>query len=181
MGFFSFVQSLFKSSDKACQTDVPNVAQAPNTPDAEESFEMNSDAGHIVSIADLPLKSDSSVLDSRWPPFPRAVQVLSPKHLINAQAELVRNLCSAIPLSDDEVERYLMPVVWNLACFVHLLPASAHHHHRGLGGFSGIRSKQPSCRTDRQEQDFRLQGQAGRRLHEQGALDSGLCACRAHA
>lgn len=137
MGFFSFVQSLFKSSDKACQTDVPNVAQAPNTPDAEESFEMNSDAGHIVSIADLPLKSDSSVLDSRWPPFPRAVQVLSPKHLINAQAELVRNLCSAIPLSDDEVERYLMPVVWNLACFVHLLPASAHHHHRGLGGLFG--------------------------------------------
>lgn len=137
MGFFSFVQSLFKSSDKACQTDVPNVAQAPNTPDAEESFEMDSDAGHIVSIADLPLKSDSSVLDSRWPPFPRAVQVLSPKHLINAQAELVRNLCSAIPLSDDEVERYLMPVVWNLACFVHLLPASAHHHHRGLGGLFG--------------------------------------------
>ena len=137
VGFFSFVQSLFKSSDKAGQADVPDDAQAPNTPDAEESFEMDSDAGHIVSIADLPLKSDSSVLDSRWPPFPRAVQVLSPKHLINAQAELVRNLCSAIPLSDDEVERYLMPVVWNLACFVHLLPASAHHHHRGLGGLFG--------------------------------------------
>lgn len=137
VGFFSFVQSFFKSSDKARQTDVPDADQAPNTPDAEESFEMDSDAGHIVSIADLPLKSDSSVLDSRWPPFPRAVQVLSPKHLINAQAELVRNLCSAIPLSDDEVERYLMPVVWNLACFVHLLPASAHHHHRGLGGLFG--------------------------------------------
>lgn len=137
VGFFSFVQSLFKSSDKASQTDVPDDAQAPNTPDAEESFEMDSDAGHIVSIADLPLKSDNSVLDSRWPPFPRAVQVLSPKHLIKAQAELVRNLCSAIPLSDDEVERYLMPVVWNLACFVHLLPASAHHHHRGLGGLFG--------------------------------------------
>lgn len=137
VGFFSFVQSLFKSSDKAGQADVPDDAQAPNTPDAEESFEMDSDAGHIVSIADLPLKADSSVLDSRWPPFPRAVQVLSPKHLINAQAELVRNLCSAIPLSDDEVERYLMPVVWNLACFVHLLPASAHHHHRGLGGLFG--------------------------------------------
>ena len=113
MGFFSFVQSFFKSSDKARQTDVPDADQAPNIPDAEESFEMDSDAGHIMSIADLPLKSDSSVLDSRWPPFPRAVQVLSPKHLINAQAELVRNLCSAIPLSDDEVERYLMPVVWN--------------------------------------------------------------------
>ena len=88
VGFFSFVQSLFKSSDKAGQADVPDADQAPNTPDAEESFEMDSDAGHIVSIADLPLKSDSSVLDSRWPPFPRAVQVLSPKHLINAQAEL---------------------------------------------------------------------------------------------
>ena len=137
VGFFSFVQSLFKSSDKASQTDVPDDTQAPNTSDAAESFEMDSDAGHIVSIADLPLKSDNSVLDSRWPPFPRAVQVLSPKHLINAQAELVRNLCSAIPLSDDEVERYLMPVVWNLACFVHLLPASAHHHHRGLGGLFG--------------------------------------------
>ena len=96
VGFFSFVQSLFKSSDKASQTDVPDDTQAPNTSDAAESFEMDSDAGHIVSIADLSLKSDSSVLDSRWPPFPRAVQVLSPKHLINAQAELVRNLCSVL-------------------------------------------------------------------------------------
>ena len=151
MGFFSFVQSFFKSSDKARQTDVPDADQAPNTPDAEESFEMDSDAGHIVSIADLPLKSDSSVLDSRWPPFPRAVQVLSPKHLINAQAELVRNLCSAIPLSDDEVERYLMPaVVADDAGYAGYAIAAISCRHpptiiiAASGGFSGIRSKQPS-------------------------------------
>ena len=114
---------------------VPSPSSEVQT--EEEAFAMDSDAGHVVSIADLPTKSDRSVLDSRWPPFPRAVQVLSPKHLIDAQAELVRNLCSAIPLSDEEVEQYLMPVIWNLACFVHLLPASAHHHHRGLGGLFG--------------------------------------------
>ena len=137
MGFFSFLQSFFRPT----QTAVPTQDEAPSTETdsspTDEAFAMNSDMGHVVAIADLPIKSDRSVLDSRWPPFPRAVQVLSPKHLIDAQAELVRNLCSAIPLSDAEVELYLMPVVWNLACFVHLLPASAHHHHRGLGGLFG--------------------------------------------
>lgn len=137
MGLFSFIKSCFKSSENSKEATQPEEKATPETNENEESYAMDSDAGHIVQIADLPMKSDSSVLDSRWPPFPRAVQVLSPKHLIDAQAELVRNLCSAIPLSDEEVERYLMPVVWNLACFVHLLPASAHHHHRGLGGLFG--------------------------------------------
>ena len=98
---------------------------------------MNSDNGHVISMKDIPLKADRSVLESKWPPFPRAISVLTPKHLIDAQADLVRQLCAAIPFSDEEVECYLMPVIWNLACFVHLLPASAHHHHRGLGGLFG--------------------------------------------
>lgn len=139
MGLFSTIKSWF-SSDKASKSDEAETLKQPLSSDLEnndDAFAMNSDSGHVVSISELPVKSDSSVLDSRWPPFPRAVQVLSPKHLIDAQAELVRQLCSAIPLSDEEVERYLMPVVWNLACFVHLLPASAHHHHRGLGGLFG--------------------------------------------
>lgn len=137
MGFFSFLQSFFRPTPTAVPTEDEAASTETDTFSTDDAFAMNSDTGHVVAIADLPIKSDRSVLDSRWPPFPRAVQVLSPKHLIDAQAELVRNLCSAIPLSDAEVELYLMPVVWNLACFVHLLPASAHHHHRGLGGLFG--------------------------------------------
>ena len=137
MGFFSFLQSFFRPTPTAVPVQDEASSTETDSSPTDEAFAMNSDMGHVVAIADLPIKSDRSVLDSRWPPFPRAVQVLSPKHLIDAQAELVRNLCSAIPLSDAEVELYLMPVVWNLACFVHLLPASAHHHHRGLGGLFG--------------------------------------------
>ncbi len=33
-----------------------------------------------------------------------------------------------------EFEALAMPVLWRYAAFVHLLPASETHHHRGAGG-----------------------------------------------
>ena len=47
---------------------------------------------------------------------------------------LIRDLCYASKLSEDEYEAYLLPVIANLAHVVHLLPASAYDHHQGYGG-----------------------------------------------
>ena len=49
-----------------------------------------------------------------------------------ANAKLIRELCYASSLS-EEVQRFLLPVITNLAKIVHLVPASDHYHH-GYGG-----------------------------------------------
>lgn len=87
-----------------------------------------------LKIADLPEESDVTLRDTKWPPDPRFNEPFTVRQVFNQQGGLIRRICSAMPLSDEDLERYFLPAVWNVANFVHLLSASKDTHHRGYGG-----------------------------------------------
>lgn len=90
-----------------------------------------------LTMRDLPEKSLDSVPEARWPPFPRAVEAVTSRAIIDSQAELIRSLCRVTPLSEKEIDAVLLPCIVSLAEFVHLLPASQYDHHMGTGGLFG--------------------------------------------
>ena len=104
---------------------------------ASPSPSDGTDGAPVLTIRDLPEKSLASVPEARWPPFPRAVEAVSSRDIINSQAELIRSLCRVTPLSEKEIDAVLLPCIVSLAEFVHLLPASQYDHHMGTGGLFG--------------------------------------------
>lgn len=70
----------------------------------------------------------------RYPPFVKGLPVSSTDEVLVTQAELIERIRMALGLNIAEFEALLLPVLRNYAAFVHLLPASEAHHHRGQGG-----------------------------------------------
>ena len=70
----------------------------------------------------------------RYPPFKRGLPASTPAQIIKSQGDLIWRIKMVTGLSEGEFDRYVMPVIINYAKFVHLLPASEKHHHRGIGG-----------------------------------------------
>lgn len=85
-------------------------------------------------LSELPLVADTSKIDAAWPPAPHPVEALSVHDMFVANTTLIRELCYAARLSEDELHRFLLPVITNLAMIVHLAPASEYDHHQGYGG-----------------------------------------------
>lgn len=54
--------------------------------------------------------------------------------VIAYNAGAVRALFAAVGLSQEELDKYLLPTIRRLAAMVHLLPASAGYHHKECGG-----------------------------------------------
>lgn len=89
---------------------------------------------NIMCFKDLPDKSTDPVKDVVYPPRDSPVPVITTNDVICTQVELIRQLKESIPLDEEEKDKYLFPVIRNLADYVHLLPASQSHHHNGRGG-----------------------------------------------
>ncbi|WP_052481427.1 MobH family relaxase [Gilvimarinus agarilyticus] len=70
----------------------------------------------------------------RYPPSAKGFPVEDLDKLLESQAELIQKLRIALGFTKDEHESLIMPVIRRYAEFVHLLPASEAHHHRGAGG-----------------------------------------------
>ncbi|WP_443744043.1 MobH family relaxase [Sutterella sp.] len=85
-------------------------------------------------FADIPEEAETDKIDAAWPPAPHPVEALSVQALIRANGKLIRDLCYATTLSENESQQYLLPVITNLARIVHLTPASEYDHHQGYGG-----------------------------------------------
>ena len=83
---------------------------------------------------EIPVVADTSKIDAAWPPAPHPVEALSVHDLFAANGNLIRELCYASKLNEEEIERFLLPVISNLAMIVHLVPASEYDHHQGYGG-----------------------------------------------
>lgn len=116
-----FRRKIRKESQGSASADVSSPADtAPLAPN--------------LKIADLPEESDVYLRDTKWPPDPRFNESFTVRQVFNQQGGLIRRICSAMPLSDEDLERYFLPAVWNVANFVHLLSASKDTHHRGYGG-----------------------------------------------
>jgi conjugal transfer pilus assembly protein TraI len=70
----------------------------------------------------------------RYPPFLRGLPVAAPARIVATQANLIAQLQDGLAFTDARFTVLVRPVVERYAAFVHLLPASESHHHRGAGG-----------------------------------------------
>ena len=70
----------------------------------------------------------------RYPPFLQGIPAAPVTRLLADQAALIERIRATLGLGDAEFEAQVQPVLERYAAFVHLLPASEAHHHRGAGG-----------------------------------------------
>ena len=101
---------------------------------AFEKAEAKRHADDCPLFKDIPEKPVDASIDAAWPPAPHAVEALAVQELINANGKLIRDICYATTLNDEETQKVLLPVITNLARIVHLCPASEFDHHQGYGG-----------------------------------------------
>ena len=81
--------------------------------------------------------ADSFISDEeipRYPPFAKGMPVAALDRVLETQQDLIGRIQHTLALSKEEFEKYVQPVLRNYAAYVHLLPASETHHHRGAGG-----------------------------------------------
>ena len=87
-----------------------------------------------ANVNSLPFENVDPESANRYPMRDAPIPVKDIDFIVASQAELIRRLSDAVPLSTDEFNRYLFPSIKRLAAFVHLLPASNNYHHKGRGG-----------------------------------------------
>jgi len=98
--------------------------QAKNT---DSSASSNGDIhAHLMDLEDADIP--------RYPPFAKGLPATPIDKLLATQRQLIARIHQSLGFSREDGERLLFPVIRNYAAFVHLLPASEAHHHRGAGG-----------------------------------------------
>lgn len=70
----------------------------------------------------------------RYPPFVKGLPRATRERIVHDQNELILKIKQTFNMNHDDFERVVLPVIHNYAGFVHLLPASEAHHHKGAGG-----------------------------------------------
>ncbi|WP_144402092.1 MobH family relaxase [Geoalkalibacter subterraneus] len=70
----------------------------------------------------------------RYPPFARGLPLAPVDVLLEHQAEKISQIREAMRSGGEIFDKFYMPMLRRYAAFVHLLPASESHHHRGAGG-----------------------------------------------
>ncbi|SEJ15152.1 conjugal transfer pilus assembly protein TraI [Azotobacter beijerinckii] len=72
----------------------------------------------------------------RYPPYQEGYpgKVQGEWLMRHYQRKLIDRIAGSIGLPKDEYQRYVEPILINVAELAHLLPASEHHHHAGPGG-----------------------------------------------
>lgn len=87
-----------------------------------------------------PKKGGLAVVDDydeeipRYPPFAKGLPVAPIDKVVATQDELVERIRNALGFNREQYQELILPVIQRYAEFVHLLPASEAHHHRGAGG-----------------------------------------------
>ncbi|WP_438320214.1 MobH family relaxase (plasmid) [Edwardsiella tarda] len=82
----------------------------------------------------LPLHDIEDEDIPRYPPFAKGLPVAQLDRILATQAELIEKVRNSLGFTVEEFNRLVLPVIQRYAAFVHLLPASESHHHRGAGG-----------------------------------------------
>lgn len=70
----------------------------------------------------------------RYPPFMKGLPVVEPEKLLASQSEILAQYKRTVIVDTDQYEKHYMGALQRFASYVHLLPASQSHHHRGAGG-----------------------------------------------
>ena len=90
-------------------------------------FPRNKETGNLALVAeqeDIP----------RYPPFAKGLPAADTKRILETQSELITRIKGILRFTADDFAETVNPVIENYAAYVHLLPASEAHHHRGAGG-----------------------------------------------
>ena len=80
----------------------------------------------------ISLESEEDVLT--YPPARKGIPALPVDTILERQADLIKRLEYGMGCTPEVFNGLVRPVIWRFAAFVHLLPASEMHHHRGPGG-----------------------------------------------
>jgi len=90
------------------------------------------------SSSPAPAGRDAASIDDadipRYPPFVKGLPVAAPVRIVATQRELITRLQDGLAFTDARFAVLVRPIIERYAAFVHLLPASEAHHHRGAGG-----------------------------------------------
>lgn len=70
----------------------------------------------------------------RYPPYARGLSSVSVDDLLVSQRELITKISYTTRYDEAHFLQWYYPAIRRYARFVHLLPASETHHHRGVGG-----------------------------------------------
>ncbi len=70
----------------------------------------------------------------RYPPFATGLPAAEAARIFDTQAELISRIQGILRFTANDFTEIVTPVIENYAAYVHLLPASESHHHRGAGG-----------------------------------------------
>ena len=96
---------------------------------------IGKEEGIVIAPSPIPMLTNPVDEDiPRYPPFMKGLPATSPDRLLETQWELIGQIVESGLASDDIFEQYYLEPLRSLASYVHLLPASESHHHRGAGG-----------------------------------------------
>lgn len=70
----------------------------------------------------------------RYPPFMKGLPAVPTYKVIRTQSELIKRIRQSVKINTDCFDRYYLSIIRRFCDYVHLLPASQSHHHRGAGG-----------------------------------------------
>lgn len=78
----------------------------------------------------------AQILDTvpQFPPYPRGFPAIDPAAILERQNELLIKIRDMLGFTLKEHQEIVEPILLRYAAYVHLLPASQIHHHRGAGG-----------------------------------------------
>jgi conjugal transfer pilus assembly protein TraI len=120
-------------------TPPPGGAEAPPRPvaeTAEPAPEHIPEPEHGPDNVDNGAEAIGFLAEEipRYPPFMKGLPLVSPSKLIDTQTEIIGRIRRESGVTLAEFEATYLRLIEAHAGYVHLLPASEAHHHRGAGG-----------------------------------------------
>lgn len=86
-----------------------------------------------LKAAEIPSR-ESRLETPRYPQYSEGIPVTELEEIIASQRPLIAKIYNASEMSKEDFLALIVPIVWNFAALVHLLPASQGNHHSGPGG-----------------------------------------------
>lgn len=85
-------------------------------------------------LKDIPLQRPKDLRIQAYPPRQDYAEATPIRQMLDMHGALIHNIVIASKLNRDDAQRFLIPVIVNLAHLVHQVPASQYDHHKGYGG-----------------------------------------------
>lgn len=103
----------------------------------KQIFRAKKDKPVQLRAKDARLQADMDDLMAdvpRYPPYDTGIPFKPVKLIVRSQADLVTRIQRAAGTSREDFQNHYLPIIENLAKFVHLLPATPKSNHCGAGG-----------------------------------------------